>query len=71
MSLTDLHGVLSQEELSKVAGYCARRSGFPADRAEIDSYVRVLQAENDKQCVQGGSQEEILRYMESLRAQKK
>lgn len=71
VTLTDLNGMLSQDEMGAVAGYCARHHGVPAGRSEVDSYIRVILEENDKQRVaQGGSDEEILRYIASLRAQK-
>ncbi|ARP49838.1 DNA primase [Ruminococcaceae bacterium CPB6] len=71
VGLTDLVDSLSQDEMGKVAGYCARHAGVPAGRPEVDSYIRVLLEENDKQNVRAGSDSDISRYLQELRAQKK
>lgn len=71
ISLTDLADSLSQSEMGLVAGYCARHAGIHAGRQEVDSYICVILEENDKNSAQTSSDDEIQRYMEQLRAEKK
>lgn len=71
VSLTDLADSLSQSEMGLVAGYCARHAGMHAGTQEVDSYICVLLKENDKNSAQNSSDEEIQRYFEQLRAEKK
>ncbi|MCH3972516.1 MAG: DNA primase [Oscillospiraceae bacterium] len=71
VGLTDLADSLSQDEMGVVAGYCARHDGIPAGRQEVDSYIRVILEENDKQNVRSDSESDISRYLEKLRAEKK
>ena len=72
VSLTDLSDNLTEAEMGIVAGYCARHSGKPADRQELDSCIHVLIEENEKQTLQDSSDEEIQRcYLQKLREKKK
>lgn len=71
-NLTDLSGSLTAEEMGVIAGYCARHSGKPTGKQEIDSCIRILVEENEKQNLRASSAEEIQHdYLQKLREIKK
>jgi DNA primase len=71
-NLTDLSGSLTAEEMGVIAGYCARHSGKPTGKQEIDSCIRILVEENEKQNLRASSAEEIQHdYLPKLREIKK
>ena len=70
--LADLGEDLTREEMDTVAGYCARRRGLAPGEKELDDCMRTIDEENEKRRAhEGGSDADIQRYMDALRAQKK
>ncbi len=74
-SLSGLSGQLSEEEMSAVARITARYHDVPVTKEDVKEYINVLQSEHAarqaEKAVNAAEPQELMRYLESLRDQKK
>lgn len=73
ISLSDLAGELTGEELSEMTRILAEHRDVPPTWEDVEGYGNILRQEgafSSPQAIQGASQEDLRRYLEQLRSQK-
>ena len=74
VSLADFSGELTQDEISAVARILARYSEIPPTREDAAACIRVIRAASgrpDSESARSADPQELSKYIESLRNQKK